>query len=220
EKTAIHLQTQRTLKQVVWGTVVLVVMIILLMVFGYRKIIHLFEIASDSKNAADEFSHDAFHDMLTQLPNRRYFETHLKRMVNLNKRNRQSFALFYLDLDGFKQINDQYGHDAGDEALIFAAGRFKAALRESDFLARLGGDEFAVIIEQYFSIKELNGLSGRILRYLNQSFIAAGHTCQLGVSIGISCYPANGKDMESLINAADSAMYKAKKAGKGRAVFA
>lgn len=220
EKTAIHLRTQRTLKQVVLGTVVLVSLIIVLMVFGYRKIIYLFEIAAHSKTAAEGFSHDAFHDMLTQLPNRRYFETHLKRLITLNKRGHQAFALFYLDLDGFKAINDQYGHDAGDEALIFATERFKAALRESDFLARLGGDEFAVIIDQYFSLKELNGLSSRILRYLQQSFSVEGKACQLGVSIGISCYPDHGKDMDTLISAADGAMYAAKKAGKNRAVFA
>jgi len=220
EKTAIHQKTQRTLKQVVLGTVLLVCMIVVFMFLGYRKIISLFEIAEDSKSAAEEFSHDAFHDLLTQLPNRRYFETHLKRMISLNKRSHQSFALLYLDLDGFKEINDQYGHDAGDDALIFAAERFQAALRESDFLARLGGDEFAVIIDQYFSLKELNGLTSRILRYLQQPFSAAGNACQLGVSIGISCYPANGKDMETLIHAADGAMYKAKRTGKNRAVFA
>lgn len=220
EKTAIHLQTQRTLKQVVWGTVVLVMMIVLFMFFGYRKTIHLSEVAADSKSAAVGLSHDAYHDMLTQLPNRRFFETHLKRMIALGKRNHQSFALLYLDLDGFKEINDKYGHDAGDEALIHATERFTSALRESDFLARLGGDEFAVIIDQYSGAKELKGLSGRILRYLQSSFIAGGHTCQLGVSIGISCYPENGSDMETLIGAADSAMYRAKRTGKNRAVFA
>lgn len=220
KKTGLHEQIHTALKQAVWFALAVLVIIVSLLYGGYRKAVQLFEAAVNSSNAAEMASHDAYHDMLTKLPNRRYFDAHLKRVSSVAKRGRQTFALLYLDLDGFKFINDQYGHDAGDIALCFAAERFKSALRESDLLARTGGDEFAVVIENYFSESELLGLANRMLRYIKQPFDADGNQCQLGVSIGIAQYPLDGQDMDTLMKEADEAMYKAKRDGKNRVELA
>jgi len=217
---AIDQEVRRSLKATIFGSMLLVILIVALLVIGYRKTIHLFKITVESKSMAEEMSHDAHYDVLTDLPNRRQFETYLNRLISLARRNKESFAIFYMDLDGFKAINDRYGHDAGDEALIFAANRFLDALRQSDFVARLGGDEFAAIIHRYRNHSELTGLSNRVIRYINKTFEVKGNKAQLGVSIGIACYPADADDTDSLIRMADAAMYEAKHAGKNRACFA
>lgn len=218
-KAEIAEKIKGSLKATILGSVLLVLVIAGVLVIGYRKTIHLFEITVKSKNMADEMSHDAHYDVLTDLPNRRQFEAYLNRLISLTKRNKASFAVFYMDLDGFKSINDRYGHEAGDDALVFAANRFVDALRDSDFVARLGGDEFAAIIHRYRNQSELGGLANRIIRYINKEFDVKGNKCQLGVSIGIACYPTDANNAEALIAVADKAMYEAKHAGKNRATF-
>lgn len=202
------------------GAISLVLVIIGLFIGGYRRTIRLFEIASSSKITADQMSHSAYHDALTGLPNRRFFEDYLQRQILLSRRSAHPFSLMYMDLDGFKKINDELGHHAGDEALLYAAKRFKDALRESDFVARLGGDEFVVLVHDYHIQAEVGGLANRIIRYLNQPFTISGKHQLLGVSIGISAYPVDGESAEALIKAADNAMYLAKQYGKNRAFFA
>jgi len=220
KKAEIDRQISRSLKATIIGSVLLVMLIVAVLVTGYRKTIHLFEITVKSKTMADEMSHDAHYDVLTDLPNRRQFETYLNRLISLTRRNKASFAVFYMDLDGFKSINDQLGHDAGDEALVFASNRFVDALRDSDFVARLGGDEFTAIIHRYRNQSELTGLANRIIRYINKEFELKGVKCKLGVSIGVACYPTDASNAEALINMADTAMYQAKHAGKNRVAFA
>ena len=220
KKTEIDLQISLSLKATIIGSVLLVMLIVAVLVIGYRKTIHLFEITVKSKSMADELSHDAHYDVLTDLPNRRQFETYLNRLISLTRRNKASFAVFYMDLDGFKSINDQLGHDAGDEALVFASNRFVDALRDSDFVARLGGDEFTAIIHRYRNQSELTGLANRIIRYINKEFEVKGVKCKLGVSIGVACYPTDASNAEALINMADTAMYHAKHTGKNRVAFA
>jgi diguanylate cyclase (GGDEF)-like protein len=202
------------------GAVLLVLVIVGLFIGGYRRTIRLFEIASTSQITADKMSYSAYHDALTGLPNRRFFEDYLQRQILLSRRSAKPFSLMYMDLDGFKKINDELGHDAGDEALLYATKRFKDALRESDFVARLGGDEFIVLVHDYHIQAEVGGLANRIIRYLNQPFTINGKHQLLGVSIGISAYPVDGESSELLIKAADDAMYLAKKYGKNRAFFA
>ncbi|OAM53201.1 diguanylate cyclase [Methylovorus sp. MM2] len=219
KKAAYTLASHRALKQTVGGAAVLLLIIIGLFVAGYRKTIKLFEIAATSQSTAEAMSHDAYHDMLTGLPNRRYFDSYLKRQIFLSRRSGQPFSLLYLDLDGFKQINDHQGHEGGDEALKYATERFKDALRESDFLARSGGDEFVVLINNYSMPSEIGGLANRIIRYVNQPFTINGEHQLIGVSIGVSSYPVDGVDDESLMAAADQAMYEAKKKGKNQVVF-
>src|SRR5450830_461618 len=220
KKTEIDLQISLSLKATIIGSVLLVMLIVAVLVIGYRKTIHLFEITVKSKSMADAMSHDAHYDVLTDLPNRRQFETYLNRLISLTRRNKASFAVFYMDLDGFKNINDQLGHDAGDEALVFASNRFVDALRDSDFVARLGGDEFTAIIHRYRNQSELTGLANRIIRYINKEFEVKGVKCKLGVSIGVACYPTDASNAEALINMADTAMYHAKHTGKNRVAFA
>lgn len=218
-KLSIHQEFEHTIKKAMWVFNTLLVVIVGILFSGYRRTIHLFELAVISKNAADEFSHDAYHDALTKLPNRRYFEKHLTSVFLHAKRSQESVALLYLDLDGFKRINDEFGHDAGDEALIYVAQQIKPALRESDFLARLGGDEFAIVVQHESELSDLEGLTRRIIACFDAHFLANANLCKLGVSIGVSSYPANVDSIESLISQADSAMYQAKRTGKNRAVF-
>lgn len=219
KKNEIHLQMQHALQKALGIGVALLVVILGILFSGYRRTIHLFELAVTSKTAADEFSHDAYHDALTKLPNRRYFEKHLTSIFLNAKRSQDSIALLYLDLDGFKRINDEFGHDTGDEALIYVAAQLKPVLRESDFLARLGGDEFAVVVQHASNLSDLKGLTQRIISCFEAQFLANTHLCKLGVSIGVSSYPAHVESVEALINQADSAMYQAKRTGKNRAVF-
>lgn len=219
KKNEIHSQMQHALQKALGIGVALLVVILGILFSGYRRTIHLFELAVTSKTAADEFSHDAYHDTLTKLPNRRYFEKHLTSIFLNAKRSQDAIALLYLDLDGFKRINDEFGHDTGDEALIYVAAQLKPVLRESDFLARLGGDEFAVVVQHASNLSDLKGLTQRIISCFEAQFLANTHLCKLGVSIGVSSYPAHVESVEALINQADSAMYQAKRTGKNRAVF-
>lgn len=219
QKDSIHQEIEHAIKKAMWVVVTLLVVIVGILFSGYRRTIHLFELAVTSKNAADEFSHDAYHDALTKLPNRRYFEKHLTSVFLHAKRSQQSVALLYLDLDGFKRINDDFGHDTGDEALIYVTEQLKPVLRESDFLARLGGDEFAVVVQHESALSDLESLTHRIIACFDEQFLANSHLCKLGISIGVSSYPAHVDSVEALINQADSAMYQAKRTGKNRAIF-
>jgi diguanylate cyclase len=218
-KSELSDDSRRALKQTMGGAALLLLIVIGLFTGAYYKTVRLFEIASTSQTTAEEMSHDAYHDSLTGLPNRRYFESYFRRQIFLSKRSGQPFSLFYLDLDGFKEINDRHGHDGGDLALKFVTERFKNVLRESDFIARLGGDEFVVLVHNYRSVSEIGGLGNRIIRYINQPFTIDGQHQLLGVSIGISCYPMDGQEADELLDAADRAMYQAKKNGKNRLVF-
>jgi len=125
-----------------------------------------------------------------------------------------------MDLDGFKLINDQFGHDAGDDALIGAVTKINHVLRDSDFIARVGGDEFALVAHNFNDSSELLILANRIIQALKEPVIAiAGRDVFMGISIGIAIYPDQVKSIKSLISAADEAMYKAKSTGKNQAVL-
>lgn len=219
KKLSIHQEVEHAIKKTIWVVLTLLVVIVGILFSGYRRTISLFELAVTSQNAADEFSHDAYHDALTKLPNRRYFEKHLTSVFLHAKRSQLSVALLYLDLDGFKRINDEFGHDTGDEALVYVSRQLKPVLRESDFLARLGGDEFAVVVQHESELSDLEGLTHRIISCFDEPFLANSYLCRLGISIGVSSYPAHGDDVEALISQADNAMYQAKRTGKNRAVF-
>ena len=219
KKLSIHQEVEHAIKKTIWVVLTLLVVIVGILFSGYRRTINLFELAVTSQNAADEFSHDAYHDALTKLPNRRYFEKHLTSVFLHAKRSQESVALLYLDLDGFKRINDEFGHDTGDEALVYVTGQLKPVLRESDFLARLGGDEFAVVVQHESALSDLEGLTHRIISCFDKPFLANSYLCRLGISIGVSSYPAHGDNIEALISQADNAMYQAKRTGKNRAVF-
>jgi diguanylate cyclase (GGDEF)-like protein/PAS domain S-box-containing protein len=155
-------------------------------------------------------------DSLTGLLNRRGFTQALEAAISRNQRSGRMSALLYLDLDGFKQINDQYGHDCGDEALRWVSGQLHACLRPYDRLARIGGDEFTVIIEGVNGPDDVAAVADKLIGQV----AADPARFNLGASIGIAILPANGSTVENLMRAADSAMYEAKRRGKGQYRFA
>lgn len=161
-----------------------------------------------------ELYRSANYDKLTSLPNRSMFMDRLNQNLKQSTRYNRKFALLFIDLDGFKSVNDTLGHDAGDELLIAVAKRLKACVRDSDDVARLGGDEFTVIFTTINSLDDAGSGAEKIIRTLSEPFSIKGHDVKIGASIGISVYPDNGDNIEILLNNADSAMYQAKNEGK------
>ena len=162
--------------------------------------------------------HEATHDPLTGLLNRRGMFDLLSQAIARVKRTRTSLALLFIDLDGFKQINDRYGHDAGDAVLREVAARLQASIRQTDTAVRLGGDEFTVILENIkHGIPDANMLAQKILETLQHPIQLDSVTATISASIGISMHqPDDEKSADQLVNAADSAMYTAKHAGKNQ----
>jgi diguanylate cyclase (GGDEF)-like protein/PAS domain S-box-containing protein len=165
----------------------------------------------------------AHFDFLTGLPNRILFNQLLDHALTKAQRHERQLAILFIDLDGFKQINDRFGHDAGDHLLVTFTLRLRESLRRSDPVgrhigsdtaARLGGDEFVVLIDEFADPSELEAVAQRILAAAAQPFSLAGPEGEISASIGISIYPTDGIDIESLTKSADSAMYRAKQAGK------
>ena len=165
----------------------------------------------------------AHFDFLTGLPNRTLFNELLDHALAKARRHERQLAILFIDLDGFKQINDRFGHDAGDHLLVTFTMRLRESLRRSDALgrhtgsdtaARLGGDEFVVLIDEFANPLELEAVAKRILAAAAQPFPLAGPEGQVSASIGISIYPTDGTDIESLTKSADRAMYRAKQVGK------
>ncbi len=159
--------------------------------------------------------HLAHHDTLTGLPNRLLFRDRLDHALARAQRHPSMSAVLFLDLDGFKKINDTLGHAAGDALLRAAADRLRAAVRGSDTIARLGGDEFAILVEQVEYRQDITRLGEKLLAALETPFNLEGRLLHIGTSIGIAVAPVDGDDPESLTRAADTAMYAAKQAGKG-----
>ena len=158
-------------------------------------------------------------DSLTRLPNRSMFLGELDRTIARARRQRQEFAVCFIDLDRFKTINDTLGHDAGDELLQAMARRLRAALRESDLVARLGGDEFVVLLEGGAGAGDLVFVAGKLLDAIGEPLTLAGCSCLVTGSIGIARYPADGEDAATLLKHADAAMYLAKERGKNNVQF-
>lgn len=158
--------------------------------------------------------YESEHDSLTGLLNRRAFEWSLNEILRADGRQKGAFTLLYLDLDGFKQVNDVHGHAVGDELLKMLAGNWGRAIRGDDRLARLGGDEFVMLTRSTGT--EVEQISERLLNVARTSLLSGFPDLKLGVSIGIAEFPRDGRDAASLVLAADSAMLKAKASGKAR----
>ncbi|MFA6196947.1 MAG: EAL domain-containing protein [Sulfurimonas sp.] len=159
-------------------------------------------------------SHQANHDTLTNLPNRTLFKDRLTQTVISSSRNKEQFALFFIDLDQFKKINDTLGHHVGDKVLIEAANRLQGALRAEDTLARLGGDEFTIILKDIKNLQSASTVAQKITETIKEPLNIDGHTLFISSSIGISLYPTDSQNEEDLIKYADTAMYKAKDEGR------
>jgi diguanylate cyclase (GGDEF)-like protein/PAS domain S-box-containing protein len=179
------------------------------------------------KRTRDRLSHDnsqlsylANHDPLTGLPNRKLFQERVRQTIDQTEPNHQQFALLFLDLDGFKQVNDSRGHAVGDLLLQAVAKRLSASLRASDTVARIGGDEFVIIVPNIPGVTVAKRVAKKILTALAEEFTLDEHIIHVTTSIGISMYPTDSSDMELLIQKADEAMYKAKQAGKNQFAIA
>ena len=161
----------------------------------------------------------ATHDALTGLPNRSLFGERLSQVLAQAQRYNRQLALLFIDLDGFKLVNDTLGHDAGDRLLREIAGRLRGCLREGDVTGRMGGDEFVVLIEQFSEVGQLEGVAEKIIETLSRPASIRGRECRVTASVGISMFPNDGRDSQALLQSADSAMYRAKERGKNRFEF-
>jgi len=162
----------------------------------------------------------AHHDELTGLPNRAALEQHLRQTIDQHHKTGTRFAVLFLDLDKFKPVNDQYGHQAGDEILINVAKRLKNCLREEDYVGRRGGDEFQIITGPLRHPEDARPIAQKLVAALNDTFEILGHTVQIGASVGIAVYPDDGIISVDLLNAADAAMYEVKAQGRNDVAFA
>ncbi|HTD03098.1 bifunctional diguanylate cyclase/phosphodiesterase [Undibacterium sp.] len=176
-------------------------------------------IAIEDRRSEEKILKLAHYDDLTGLPNRFLYHQHLAKSLAHAERNRSRLAVFFVDLDRFKNINDTFGHDEGDTVLRNIARRFKACLRESDTVARVGGDEFILLVDQYDNPMDLSDIAEKLLVEAALPFDIRGQECQLSASIGIATYPADGKDAQTLLKNADIAMYRAKNRGKDNYQF-
>ncbi len=161
-----------------------------------------------------ELYRSANYDRLTGLPNRAMFMDRFNEIFKQSRRYTRKLALLFIDLDGFKAVNDTLGHDGGDELLIEVAKRLKGCVRDSDVVARLGGDEFTVIFSMITTQDDPKTGAQKILENLAAPFTIKGHDTRIGASIGVSIYPDHGDDIETLLKRADNAMYLAKQDGK------
>lgn len=173
----------------------------------------------DRLEAERRIAHEAGHDGLTGLANRRQLNARLDAV--LQQAQRQSnplFAVLYIDLDGFKRVNDSLGHVAGDRLLMAVAGRLQAALRAEDFVARLGGDEFVVLADRLSSAQDAFELGARLVAVLRSAVVIDDTACQVSGSVGVALYPAHGRSCDELLRHADHALYRAKREGRDRVV--
>lgn len=171
------------------------------------------------KEAEDKIWQLAHSDFLTGLPNRPLFYDHLRQSIALAKRRGRKLALLFLDLDGFKQVNDRFGHDTGDGLLQEVAARLRQNIRGEDTAARTGGDEFIIILNDVAHAEDAAIVARKIIHALAEPFIVHGNTCLIGGSIGISIFPDDSDEMETLVTQADDAMYKAKGSGRNNYQF-
>jgi diguanylate cyclase (GGDEF)-like protein/PAS domain S-box-containing protein len=167
---------------------------------------------TEQRLAEQRMQHIAHHDSLTGLPNRLLFNDRMGQAMVQANREASQFALLFLDLDKFKPVNDTFGHDAGDQLLKTVADRIRKQVRESDTVARLGGDEFAVILRGISSRNDVAAIAGKIIAAISLPFHVGteAQAVEIGTSIGISVYPDDAQDSDTLIKLADAAMYSAK----------
>jgi len=169
--------------------------------------------------AAERAEYLAYYDSLTTLPNRTMFSKLLNQAIRLARRDGKQLAVLFVDLDRFKNINDTLGHEAGDLLLQEVAKRLQGCLRESDTVARLGGDEFVVLLAALHDAADAEVVAHKILAATSKSFVALGQEFRVTASVGVSTYPKDGDDEQSLMKNADIAMYQAKEDGKNHFRF-
>lgn len=174
---------------------------------------------TEQARAEEKIWHHAHHDLLTGLPNRRLFLDRLEQEVKHAKRNNLPLSVLFLDLDGFKEVNDSLGHEAGDRLLTDVAQRLIDCVREDDTVSRFGGDEFTVILTGAKQRKDVELVAQTIIDTLAIPFDIGKQSVQISVSVGITLYPQDASSPVALLESADKAMYQAKKSGSNRMCF-
>lgn len=174
---------------------------------------------SEQREAADRLLHLAYHDPLTHLPNRLAFESQIELTIRACERDNRQVALMLIDIDRFKTVNDTLGHHVGDDLLKSVAKRLRETVRASDIVARLGGDEFVVVLPDIENALTVASVAGKILRAMGEVHTVGCHTLYATPSVGISIYPSDGRDSDTLLRNADVAMYHAKSAGRNNYQF-
>jgi len=171
---------------------------------------------NELRKARDHLQHLAYHDVLTGLPNRLLFNDRLGQALLMAGRRLSKVGLLYIDIDHFKRINDSLGHSAGDAFLREIAQRIRSCIRDVDTVARIGGDEFSVVLERIGNLQHVREVAEKIIAALATPISVDGHDLDVTVSLGIAIYPEHAVEMQSLIDAADQAMFIAKEAGRNQ----
>ena len=185
----------------------------------HQKVVNYVGVFSDitsSKQQQEQFEMMAHYDLLTGLPNRALFNDRFNQAVAHSKRNSSLLAVCFLDLDNFKPVNDNFGHETGDQLLIEVAQRIKACLREEDTVSRQGGDEFAILLNNISSFSQCEQTMERVHYSLAQDFVIDGNSHNITASSGITIFPLDEGDIDTLLRHADQAMYEAKDTGRNR----
>lgn len=174
---------------------------------------HLSDTKSQLELSNLRLKQDATHDPLTHVANRILFETNFQEAIKIAAAEHKILALLYMDLDKFKEVNDKYGHDAGDQLLLIVVARLKNILREQDIVSRLGGDELTIILENIDNVQAIADVAERVCEAIREPIMLKDAAVQIYVSIGISIFPIDGADMNTLLKVADQAMYHVKEHG-------
>jgi diguanylate cyclase (GGDEF)-like protein len=176
---------------------------------------------TESKRLTDHISHLAHYDQLTGLPNRTLMQDRLETAILRARRTHQRVAVFMLDIDQFKSINDSLGHSSGDALLVAVGKRLRSSVRESDTIARMGGDEFVIIMADFQSLEDVERCGLQIVERAAKPTVVGDREINVTVSVGLCIYPDYGLEAEQLLRNADAAMYAVKNSGRnGLRIFA
>jgi diguanylate cyclase (GGDEF)-like protein len=198
----------------------IVIAVTFIMMNGKRTEKSLISAEKQAQASLLEVERLANHDHLTGLASLRLVRDRLGQAIKKARRNKSRVVIMFMDLDGFKPVNDQFGHDVGDRVLMEIAKRFMSSVREADTIGRIGGDEFVYILERFDDRKDMEQFGEKIIREIERPIFAEGMELSVGISIGIALYPDNGLEESELLKSADFAMYRAKESGKVKIVFA
>jgi len=195
--------------------IIILIVIVVIVVWNRRLYIEV----KTRKSLEEKMKHMATHDELTGLANRVLLKDRIRTAISLHQRQSLQMAVLFIDLDGFKTINDTYGHDVGDELLVEVANRLSNCVRQSDTIVRFGGDEFVLLLTGLHNKNEAAFIGDKVLKYVQQPFKLSVIKANIGCSIGIAMYPDDGLTDTDLLKEADTLMYKVKAAGKNHYVF-
>lgn len=196
------------------GALAILTITLLLSILDARMESATGKLAHSLQRANEKLMHQATHDALTDLPNRALLVDRIQHAIHAARRSSHQCAVLFLDLDGFKTVNDSLGHTKGDLLLQGVAQRIRSALRDEDMMARAGGDEFVVLIEDMRLSNEAASICQKIIAAMDRHFDLAGTSVRITVSIGVAIFPSDGETVQSLLANADAAMYEAKQSGK------